>query len=40
MFQIHFQTKLHIASNGHDECLIPDIYGIRPHKYVFARIAK
>ena len=40
MFQSHFQTKFHIASNGHNESLIPDIYGIRSHKYVFARIAK
>ena len=40
IFQRHFQTKFQIACNGHDESLIPDIYGIRSLKYVFARISK
>ena len=40
IFQSHLQTKFQIACNGHDESLIPDIYGIRSHKYVFARISK
>ena len=40
IFQSHFQTKFQIASNGHDEILIPDIYCIRSHKYVFACISK